>query len=207
VRNATASPLLKLPAEIRNQIYEHVMDGVFPIRPRHFCSVKTTDFDFLRICSQIYQEARLLFFNSNTFTFGWEKDLERLTADQKTAIRRVDLHFCVKRWGSLFGNWTSLCKAVAKQLTGLRSLKLFIHVIWFDDEFHKRLLDGRNEWMKGVNALRDMNSVKVEGELSTRVYEAGVNKALFVIDFHDLDSLVEAFTETQEKKVRELYGR
>jgi hypothetical protein len=34
-----------------------------------------------------------------------------------------------------------------------------------------------------------------------------VNKALFVIDFHDLDSLVEAFTETQEKKVQELYGR
>ncbi|KAI9871793.1 MAG: hypothetical protein M1830_002450 [Pleopsidium flavum] len=168
-----------------------------------------TDFDFLRTCSQIYQEARLLIFKSHTFTFDREKVLHLFTKDQQMAMGGLKLYFRVNRPGSLLGNWMCMCKAVGKHLTGLRNLQLCIRVMtWTAGNFHdfrKKLLDGRQEWMEGINVLRGMNLAKVQGQLCVRFYKAGVSNAYFIIDFHDLDSLIEAFTETQERRVRELY--
>jgi hypothetical protein len=58
------SPLLRLPAEIRNQIYEYVMcNQTIAINARPPRSV----FSLPRTCRQIYHETELLFYSGNMF--------------------------------------------------------------------------------------------------------------------------------------------
>jgi hypothetical protein len=82
LRNQQKSPLLRLPAELRNKIYGHVLGGFIisfrTSRPRHHCLIrfkfsrKIGEFkpsNLLLICRQINAEAQLLPFELNEFNY------------------------------------------------------------------------------------------------------------------------------------------
>jgi hypothetical protein len=103
------SPLLRLPAEIRNQIYEYVMCG------------QTIDLDVLpppnlfslpRTCRQIYHETELLLYSGNTFRtrdlilLEWLADR---SARQLAAIQSVQYVFKLSlEWDNSRQCWQSL---------------------------------------------------------------------------------------------------
>jgi hypothetical protein len=99
-----ASPLLRLPAEIRNQIWRLVVGGKVireqvtkrgraQMLPRP-CE-RTNTFALLRVCRQIYAETALLPFSANTFLFRRYWDMGGRTNDlrkhQYSQIRDVQL--------------------------------------------------------------------------------------------------------------------
>ncbi|CAN9348072.1 hypothetical protein CC77DRAFT_1019508 [Alternaria alternata] len=105
-RNSDISPLLHLPGEIRNEIYQYVlnegvydfMDGI--VSPTYECDER---FALLRVCREIYNETRLLPFSLNTFHFGSFKVFHKFiikftTTKQRQAIRALDLEI-----------WTQCC--------------------------------------------------------------------------------------------------
>jgi hypothetical protein len=73
-RNATTSPLLRLPAEIRNMIYTFAL-GIGTIRMLHFRHGLNLRYglelsiNLLRVCHQVYTETCLLPYKLNTFDF------------------------------------------------------------------------------------------------------------------------------------------
>jgi hypothetical protein len=76
-RNQLESPFLRLPAEIRNQIYEHAFDRVVWVDPPTFWfpwDRKTkppnySEFPLLQTCRQINHEAMPIAFRNCTFNF------------------------------------------------------------------------------------------------------------------------------------------
>ena len=101
-RNATSSPLLRLPPEIRNMIYTLIIDVVTVVftkarlgRGRHPIQ---DGLALLRVCRQIHAEAALLPYAFNTFVF-WGTTLSLKTfldgrnKEQIAAMRKV-------QWGS-----------------------------------------------------------------------------------------------------------
>ncbi|KAH7069369.1 hypothetical protein FB567DRAFT_598974 [Paraphoma chrysanthemicola] len=114
--NATRSPLLRLPGELRNKIYEYAigsyyyhLDEVTHSKTEKSRWVKTvgrayyspkdkmpqpTAFHLPEVCRQIYSETATLAYNLNTFILefdiGGNKDLiKNLLPAQKNAIRSV----------------------------------------------------------------------------------------------------------------------
>jgi len=78
--NQRNSPLLRLPAELRNQIYKYALGGhivllgtthelVYPRKPRLYPEEPISHFALLRVCSQIHAEAALLPYSLNIFHF------------------------------------------------------------------------------------------------------------------------------------------
>ncbi|KAH6849564.1 hypothetical protein B0T12DRAFT_486270 [Alternaria alternata] len=100
-RNATSSPLLRLPPEIRNMIYTLILD-VNTVMVAHAGLVRSRRFEIsvtlLRVCRQIHAEAALLPYAFNTFVF-WGTTLSLKTfldgrnKEQIAAMRKV-------QWGS-----------------------------------------------------------------------------------------------------------
>ncbi|CAI9625594.1 unnamed protein product [Alternaria burnsii] len=103
------SPLLRLPGEIRNEIYRHVLNkGVFEFE--NDVVLRTTGygerFTLLRVCREIYNETRLLPFSLNTFYFGsfevFHKFIVKFTTakftttKQRQAIRALHLDLCTE---------------------------------------------------------------------------------------------------------------
>jgi hypothetical protein len=101
-RNATSSPLLRLPPEIRNMIYTLIIDVNTVVftkaglgRGRHPIQ---DGLALLRVCRQIHAEAALLPYALNTFVF-WTfiSDLQAFLYGRKkeqiAALRNV-------QWGS-----------------------------------------------------------------------------------------------------------
>lgn len=97
LRNHRASPLLRLPGELQNTIYEHVLEShrISPRRkPQHCASL-------LFVCRQIYTDTALLPYRQFTFCFDaihrgkrkWtlEDFARRRSKDQIQAIRRLKL--------------------------------------------------------------------------------------------------------------------
>jgi hypothetical protein len=71
-RNATFSPLLRLPPEIRNTIYTFVfgIGTILMIHLRYGLSCRTEgSLNLLRVCRQVYTETCLLPYKLNTFDF------------------------------------------------------------------------------------------------------------------------------------------
>ena len=101
-RNATSSPLLRLPPEIRNMIYTLIIDVVTVVftkarlgRGRHPIQ---DGLALLRVCRQIHAEAALLPYALNTFVFWtFTSDLQAFLYGRKNeqiaAMRKV-------QWGS-----------------------------------------------------------------------------------------------------------
>jgi hypothetical protein len=99
-RNATSSPLLRLPPEIRNMIYTLILD-VNTVMVAHAGLVRSrleTSLTFLRVCRQMHAEAALLPYALNTFVF-WGTTLSLKTfldgrnKEQIAAMGKV-------QWGS-----------------------------------------------------------------------------------------------------------
>ncbi|KAF2035778.1 hypothetical protein EK21DRAFT_84186 [Setomelanomma holmii] len=103
LRNQAASPLLRLPAELRNKIFEHVLGGydIFVgIWPRHMERRLDRPFDsfreggshflgLLQVCQQIYTEAKTLPFSLNEFS-GWVGGLTRLSFDSNLSENQIN---------------------------------------------------------------------------------------------------------------------
>jgi len=118
-QNAVNSPLLRLPAKIRNQIFTHASttDAVIELRsrmPQPVAAIKSKDhedftmeslditekvpaFPLLFTSRQLYQETFLLPFNNNTFhcTNTWDLCLilRRMAPSQRAAIKVFNLRY------------------------------------------------------------------------------------------------------------------
>ncbi|RYN33813.1 hypothetical protein AA0112_g5632 [Alternaria arborescens] len=101
-RNSDISPLLRLPGEIRNEVYQYVLnEGAYhfmddDLWPMTECEER---FALLRVCREIYNETRLLPFSLNTFSFSNFQNFHRFivkftTAKQRQAIRALDIAIC-----------------------------------------------------------------------------------------------------------------
>ncbi|KAI4269479.1 MAG: hypothetical protein LQ337_007260 [Flavoplaca oasis] len=115
LKSEKSLPLMKLPPEIRNMIYEMVLfvpdptgiqlarlsryptlraahDGLRTIRhsPRKTCQL-------LQVCKEIYHEASLIYYRHNTFFCNGVEALgeflTRLTIQQRRNIRSLSFHF------------------------------------------------------------------------------------------------------------------
>ncbi|CAN9441274.1 unnamed protein product [Alternaria alternata] len=112
-RNHRRCPLLRLPAELRNKIYEYVFLS-HPVRPfrEHrewpYWAYPRSQLNLLETCRQIYFEAKLFPFALNVFVGYAEHVIELLlttfTASQTNTISTVRLYvdaFGVYRDGKL----------------------------------------------------------------------------------------------------------
>jgi len=72
--NQSNSRLLRLPAELRNQIYKYVLGGhrllLATTQPRLCSHDPIPHFALLKVCSQIHAEAALLLYSLNIFYFS-----------------------------------------------------------------------------------------------------------------------------------------
>jgi hypothetical protein len=109
LRNELESPFLRLPGEIRNIVYEYALtDGTYDFvqtsledtgsaRSREFKMTKhkNSGLALLQVCRDIYDDTRLLPFNSNTFRCDTLQTFDRLTTllniVQCDAIRSIAL--------------------------------------------------------------------------------------------------------------------
>jgi hypothetical protein len=123
-RNARESPLLRLPAELRNRIYDLVLyEGDYNFASHFYIKDDQDQDDFLnfegfkvdpkvpnrlgliRTCRQLYAETVLLPFSLNTFVFRTHAMQyffdSKTTMAQSRAIRAIELHLAISD-GSIF---------------------------------------------------------------------------------------------------------
>lgn len=101
-----ASPLFRLPAEIRNQIYAYILGGeTFNIycwrryKPYGFATRILRKRKFflalLAVCRQLHSETRLLPFSLNAFSFtsqdAFRSWLDKFSLDQQKTIQKIHL--------------------------------------------------------------------------------------------------------------------
>jgi hypothetical protein len=96
--NSIASPLLRLPAEIRNQIWQYTL-GTMQVHPTVKGTPRCTDrgsdtisdFDvdrqlaLVRTCRQLYSEAGLIFYRDSTFFFNAYSAMARFRLSLRVA--------------------------------------------------------------------------------------------------------------------------
>lgn len=203
--NSNASPLMRLPAEIRNRIYREVLAAnTIHLEPgsgsskveHHVCRAVTNDFDeakrlqsqhgqgvvqrydarhagcqstsaqvvkpqlnrlslsILQTCREIHQEAALLAYSDNTFTFGdvcvLTDFLGCLTLAQARSVRSLVV---LNRFGhrSTVPVRSRFARLVETRLTGLRNLTCFFELNAYkfvsakfnsDPHFRQAMADG-----------------------------------------------------------------
>jgi hypothetical protein len=153
LRNRLDSPLLRLPAELRNKIYGYVLTQE-AIRvagpwgcdtctrplwvqhahyPRHILNI-------LEVCQQTYTEGRLLVFSLNQHVgdhLAIHEHVDKiLTAEQRSALKEVHLEILNSRpFGcgnklSIHGLMTSSLRPVLRYVSGLSGLRkiVLVHV-------------------------------------------------------------------------------
>ena len=162
-----SSPLLELPAEIRNRIYDFVLGGQLihirrrdqdwsrsnsfscnahvseeeacrdfqtkedsrTFRKRHEqCSLADRfNLSMLRCCRQVYEEARLLHFTHNIFSFADQESfvhfVNKLFRDQRTALN--SLQFVIPLAMNMFDHFFGVN---IQRLTGVRTLYLLMEL-------------------------------------------------------------------------------
>lgn len=171
-RNSDISPLLRLPGEIRNEIYRHVLnEGVFDFE--NDVVLLTTQceerFARLRFCREIYNETRLLPFSLNTFYFGSFEVFHKFiikfttakftTAKQRQAILALDLEVCIECCIDYVEDFeTCQMYSLSDVLPGLQS----VNVVRYGAKcFTKATLEERqkiNQWLRcGLEERVDMN--------------------------------------------------
>ncbi|KAL1603989.1 beta transducin [Paraconiothyrium brasiliense] len=144
-RNQEASPFLRLPPEIRNEIYKHVFSGVY-IRGRRgfvfysdpevpwFLECKTLS--LLRVCRSIYAETRLLPFALCCFHFSelYNGPFFRFLQVQFEAITEIQ----IRHFRSMF-SWECIMADTLENIKLLRGLKrVKIHPGTEDDSFAQK---------------------------------------------------------------------
>ena len=103
-RNAQSSFLLRLPAELRTEIYTYALSGNtfllkerFARSPSQHQPTEPKSLALLSTCCQVYNEARLLPFKLNTLHFPCVYELltipHRFTPFQVCEIRRIHVTF------------------------------------------------------------------------------------------------------------------
>lgn len=177
VKSNQRSPLLRLPAEIRNQIWRYVV-GCATLKAvwvkigrdqhRRFIPSNTpgiTNLDILRCCLQIYAEAALLPYSLNTFTFydydRIEHDFKLLKPYQRTAVTHIQLEVrLVSGLKRKFGTLELLARLSGYSLGFLSALKqirvlVFLRSIRNPDEVMTKM----KEQLGVLLASRDLQIV------------------------------------------------
>lgn len=99
--NQRNSRLLRLPAELRNQIYKYVLGGhrllLATTQPRLCSYDPIPHFALLKVCSQIHAEAALLLYSLNIFYFSIDASrtnafLSSISTSQLGALEILVIH-------------------------------------------------------------------------------------------------------------------
>lgn len=178
ITSPKTSPLLSLPAELRNIIWSHVLGGkTFDIK----CSVRipwgvnvtntTTSphqLALLQTCRQIYAETRLAPFTLNTFQFKSEDAfkpwLAKFDFAQQAAMQNIRLvtwkakHMVESRG---FAPRRLVDVFPVKLFTGLRSVEIVVRYTGTVKEDEK--------WACGGSELEDVDNAEAEGRLRLRL--------------------------------------
>jgi hypothetical protein len=138
--NQRNSPLLRLPAELRNQVYHYALGGrKFEVYRTACKQIRVFQenlpaFALLLVCSQIYAETRLLPYSLNAFEveriYGMKSLQSCLSLTQCSAIETL----IVSRFSILHPRNN---KTFLPHLTGFKGLKELILACW--DLVEKRL--------------------------------------------------------------------
>lgn len=100
----STSPLLRLPAELRNAIYNYVLEPQsVPILSHHWEGVSKArkcppEYCTLYVNRQLHAETRFLPYNNFTFDFGSTYTLERLVKARTPAQLQAMWHFKFTTW-------------------------------------------------------------------------------------------------------------
>ena len=200
---ATSFPLLKLPTELRLQVYGQILDDVRVLEHERFHPIVAPDFSILRASRLVYGEARTVYYDEHQFGFETAAEISKLSAPQQQRIKHVKLFFCFGHDDVELALWTALCRAVAA-LPAVRTLEIEWRVFWHPHAF-PTLPALALPWARGLAALRSMSSVRVvDGRITTNMSERP-ETGNFVIEFKGLDGLNEAFWNTQLDMVQEVY--
>jgi hypothetical protein len=134
-RNTTESLLLRLPGEIRNQIYEQVFgQRTYGFWVHSFKATYTqpNDLALLGVCRKIYAEARLFPFSLNTFCFphflkSYHTLMMGLEATERQVIRTVRITFYIREAETLVADLHE-CRldSLSQVFPALRSVHLHI---------------------------------------------------------------------------------
>jgi len=138
MEDAQVSRLLRLPAEIRNEIYAHALSGeIFEIH----CWRRYTPFSFvtriirkqknflalMAVCTQLHEETRLLPFMLNAFQFksqdAFQPWLNKFRPDQQEAIQEVHVVTWMARHMVEGEGWCSKALNDVLPVAALRGLK------------------------------------------------------------------------------------
>jgi hypothetical protein len=134
------TPLLRLPAELRVQIWKYALGGKmyqvycwpsdnYHKNPTRVLNSERNYLSLLRTCRQIYQEARLIPFTSNCFRIkneaGFQTWLDELDTPQQEAI--AELHLVTLGVMQMVGHLYHVPKLspntpIIQRLPGLRKL-------------------------------------------------------------------------------------
>jgi hypothetical protein len=144
-RNAEQSPLLRLPAEIRDMIWKLALGGnvIRPVRSKShvrgffhpFPQVDTNGphppayrFSLLQVCRQIYSEAASLPCHLSTFCFYDDLDLElwqrQAPASKTKLVRSVR-----------YGSWESTLESVLETQRHIQGMEKLQNVQHYDVQF------------------------------------------------------------------------
>ncbi|KAF2270746.1 hypothetical protein CC78DRAFT_596414 [Lojkania enalia] len=139
-RNRNESPLLRLPGELRNQIFEYVLDLGYELRTSNSYikrrgmspivhAGKRNALSLLHVCRQLYDETTILPYTLNTFTFHdlYDVDLwiRKTLPCQLETIKSVGI--CASWAWSDALNYYDLDSQLISKLPGLRKLKISIN--------------------------------------------------------------------------------
>lgn len=116
--NKRNSPLLRLPAELRNLIYHYALGNCTLILSTHLGRLRLYQrdipaFPLLAVCTQIHAEVVLLPYSLNTFDFAFDVTLDFFLADISPSnirmIKKLDL-----------GTWTVMAPSAGKSAVQLQ---------------------------------------------------------------------------------------
>jgi len=138
--NRQRSPLLRLPAELRNKIYEYALGGMelrISYRTRKFALLSALSYDpsvsltplhrfvgLTLVSRQLYAETKILPFDLCTMDVtrsSFHFQIERLNATQRQAISTIRMHYMNAISGAV---WRFLWSEV-RLLTGLKRVEVF----------------------------------------------------------------------------------
>ncbi|KAF2830942.1 hypothetical protein CC86DRAFT_462965 [Ophiobolus disseminans] len=151
--NQTSSPLLRLPTELRNAIYTHMI-GTIILTPG-LMSIKDPrliiELSLLRTCRQTHRETALLPFQLNTFGSvlpGMEHFFAKLNAQQRNAVQRVRLSLYLRdTWMKFFsGEVSQRPLSFVALLPGLQRLVLRLNIWHGSDEAITHALKELSLW-------------------------------------------------------------
>ncbi|KAF1840552.1 uncharacterized protein K460DRAFT_399468 [Cucurbitaria berberidis CBS 394.84] len=214
LRNATESPLLRLPSEIRNRIYGYALGGQ-EVNPRTVGGVRTKwrlecrpygsearsyqAWDRLLsltyVCRLLHRETRLLAFSLNTFqiqTVEFNDWLLLLNDDQKNAITTVIFGL---RNPFLDLPYQDQIPPMLEQCAGLKTA---IHVFLRDPS---RIRDSTAQKFAKMKCLDFIVETKAKAELEADA--EALDKIMTAAYYEDLEEYEQEMAEAEEEESTE----